>query len=62
MANSSYWVREENCESVSFKEASINLLKNVWLGVLLLALGAAAFTTAAILAYPVIANYAAKAV
>ena len=60
MANSSYWAREESSETVSFKESTINLLKNVWLGVLLQALGAAAYSTAVMLAYPVLASYAAN--
>jgi hypothetical protein len=60
MGSVGYWFREHHLDSVSFKAGAINVLKNMWLGALLLALGAAAFITAALLAYPVLARIASK--
>ncbi|WP_020676598.1 hypothetical protein [Geopsychrobacter electrodiphilus] len=60
MGTVGYWFREHHLDSVSLRAASVHLLKDMWLGVLLLALGAAAFITAVLLAYPVLARIAAK--
>jgi hypothetical protein len=49
-----YWLNEQQVVSVSLRDLTINLLKDMWLGVLLLILGVISFSTAVILAYPVL--------
>lgn len=62
MRSVSHWMHD-HCDSVSVNlhwTGFVNLLKNVWLGVLLLVLGVASLITAVIIAYPVTAYIAAK--
>lgn len=59
----SHWLQEHGMQSSCLslnREGVIGLLKGMWLGVLLLLLGAVAFISAVILAYPVMAHIAAK--
>ena len=59
----SHWLQEHGMEHAGSgltREGVIELMKGMWLGVLLLLLGVVAFVSAVILAYPVMAHIAAK--
>ena len=58
-----HWLQEHGMDTSRLsltREGAIEMLKGMWLGILLLLLGAVAFVSAVILAYPVMAHIAAK--
>ncbi|PNU19740.1 hypothetical protein C2E25_11130 [Geothermobacter hydrogeniphilus] len=63
MRSVTHWMHDHHWDSASLHQhwtGFFGVLKNVWLGLLLLVLGIVALITAVIIAYPVTAYIAAK--